>query len=362
MNRRERKRGGGQGSERVGQLVDGRYRLCRLIGKGGMSSVYEATIEGDDRRVAIKLLHPTLASDSDAVARLHREATILSAIKHPNICRIFGVGNTDQGSPYIVMERLCGETLARRIAKDGPFEFSDLATSLKQVLGALEAAHVKGVMHRDLKPENIFLVETRPGTKTIAKLLDFGISSYLDGGPEDRRLTRSGMVMGTPYYMAPEQARGDSSLDQRADLWALGVVMYEALTGQRPFVANNYNTLLIEILRARPKPLADYIPFVPEPLAALFNRALAKDSKERFQSARAFAIAVEQVEKLWGEQGITPPMWSSDAQRRASYDRGPLSEDTEVMVSRFREDGTEVMDDSRRGQLGTDLSETRDEE
>jgi len=257
---------------------------------------------------------------------------------------------------------LGGETLASRIAKDGPFEFSDLATSLKQVLGALEAAHAQGVMHRDLKPENIFLVKTRPGTKTIAKLLDFGISSYLDGRLEDRRLTRSGMVMGTPYYMAPEQARGDSSLDHRADLWAVGVVMYEALTGQRPFVANNYNTLLIEILRARPKPLSDFIPFVPEPLAALLNRALAKDSGERFQSARAFAIAVEHVEKLWGDQSATPPMWSTDDQRRAGYDRGPLSEDTEVMVSRFREDGTEVMDDSLRVQLGTDLSETRDDE
>jgi len=205
----------------------------------------------------VKVLHATHATKKDSIRRFQQEARAAGAIGHPNICGVMDLGTLDDGSPYIVMERLQGETLAERVAAEAGLPFDDVIDILVQVLSGLVAAHEQQIVHRDIKPENIFLTR-RVGCPPLVKVLDFGVSKMT--GPlgasvrqEDLALTRTGMVMGTPYYMAPEQARGERDLDVRVDLYACGVILYEALTGRRPFVALNYNALLVQILTATPR-------------------------------------------------------------------------------------------------------------
>lgn len=282
----------------LGRIIDDKYRIVAAIGEGGMSSIYEAEHLGLDRRVAIKVLHPALADDPEAIARLRHEAKVVSAIGHPNICEVFDMGRTQEGSPYLVMELLVGQSLADRLKNGGPMHFVELAPLLKQILKALDAAHDKGILHRDLKPENVFIEEGRRLARPQAKLLDFGISKSMGYDfIEQQRLTHTGMVMGTPYYMAPEQARGDSGLDQRVDLWAIGVIMYEAMTGRRPFVATNYNALLVKILTSRPRPVQKIDPHIHEGVAAIADRALSKLREDRFQTAQQFIDAITRMER-----------------------------------------------------------------
>ena len=282
----------------LGTVIDEKYRILGVVGEGGMSSIYEAEHIGLDRRVAIKVLHPSLAEDPEAIARLRHEAQVVSTIGHPNICEVFDLGRTESRSPYLVMELLVGESLAERLKARGAMQFLELAPLLKQVLAALQSAHDKGILHRDLKPENVFVESRGRRGKPTAKLLDFGISKSMSYEfQEEQRLTHTGMVMGTPYYMAPEQARGDSGLDQRVDLWAVGVMMYEALSGRRPFVATNYNALLVKILTSRPRPIQKLVPTVPDVAAAIIDRALSKLREDRFQSAREFLSAVSQAQR-----------------------------------------------------------------
>jgi serine/threonine protein kinase len=264
-----------------------------------MSAVYEAKHLGLDRLVALKVLRASSQSkEREALGRLRHEAQVVSAIRHENICEIYDLGATEDGYPYLVMERLLGETLGARIARDAPLSFQEIAPLLQQVLSALSAAHGNGVLHRDLKPENVFVEQGR-GKPTV-KLLDFGISKWMARtGPEDsQKLGLSEAVMGTPYYMAPEQARGDSSLDQRVDLWAIGVILYEALTGRRPFVATNYNALLVKILTSQPRSVERLRPEIHPKVAELVHKALAKPREDRYQSARELQRALVQVAEL----------------------------------------------------------------
>ncbi len=289
-------------------VIDGKYRVNAVIGEGGMSSIYEAEHLGLDRRVAIKVLHPSLAEDPEAIARLRHEAQVVSTIGHPNICEVFDLGRIGSGSPYLVMELLVGESLAERLKIGGPMSFMELSPLLKQVLVALESAHDKGIIHRDLKPENVFIEAPRRGAPQSAKLLDFGISKSMSYEfQEEQRLTHTGMVMGTPYYMAPEQARGDSGLDQRVDLWAVGVMMYEAMTGRRPFVATNYNALLVKILTSRPRPAQKLVPTIPDVVAAIIERALSKLREDRFQTAREFLDALTHAQRLCAAEDPAAP-------------------------------------------------------
>ena len=241
----------------LGKTIGGKYRVRGVLGEGGMGTVFEAEHIALGRSVAVKVLHATQATKKDAVRRFQQEARAAGAIGHPNICGVIDLGTLDDGSPYLVMERLVGETLADRVAAEGGLPFEDVIDILIQVLSGLVAAHEKGIVHRDIKPENIFLTQ-RVGCPPLVKLLDFGVSKMTGGRagairPEDLALTRTGMVMGTPYYMAPEQARGERDLDARVDLYACGVILYEALTGRRPFTAANYNALLMQILTATPR-------------------------------------------------------------------------------------------------------------
>jgi serine/threonine-protein kinase len=217
---------------------------------------------------------------------------VVGTIGHPNICQVYDMGRLDDGSPYLVMERLHGETLAERIQRQGPVPYPALLDVMLQVLNALGAAHQKGIIHRDLKPDNIFLAQPSAGGPELAKLLDFGISKAQTSDETSMRLTRTGMVMGTPYYMAPEQARGERSLDQRVDLWAVGVLIYEGLSGRRPFLARNYNALLVQILTTRHRSVNELVPGLPAALSLLVDKALSKMREDRFQNAGEFQDAL----------------------------------------------------------------------
>jgi len=274
----------------IGQVLGGKYRALRILGEGGMGSVYEAEHVALHRRVAVKVLHPQQAKKKASVQRFQNEAHVAGAIGHPNICEVYDMGELEDGSPFLVMELLQGETLAERIASEGALPFDDIIDVITQVLSGLVAAHEKGIIHRDIKPENVFLT-VRPGLPAMVKLLDFGISKV--AGAEELHLTRTGMVMGTPFYMSPEQARGDRSLDNRVDLYATGVMLYECLTGRRPFHASNYNALLMQILTTDPRPAREVRPAVPEGFEQVISRAMARDREKRYQSASEFQRDVQ---------------------------------------------------------------------
>ena len=262
------------------------------LGEGGMGTVFEAEHIALGRSVAVKVLNHTHATKKDSIRRFQQEARSAGAIGHQNICGVMDLGTLDDGSPYIVMERLQGETLAERVAAEAGLPFDDVIDILVQVLSGLVAAHEQQIVHRDIKPENIFLTR-RVGCPPLVKVLDFGVSKMT--GPlgasvrqEDLALTRTGMVMGTPYYMAPEQARGERDLDARVDLYACGVILYEALTGRRPFVALNYNALLVQILTATPRAASDLRPALPLGFEAVIEKAMARRREDRYATASDF--------------------------------------------------------------------------
>jgi serine/threonine-protein kinase len=274
----------------VGRVLDGKYRLTRLIGKGGMGSVYEAEHTVISRRVAVKLLHPEHAGEGDIATRFVREAQSASAIGHPNIIEIHDVGE-DRGQTYIVMELLEGTSLGALLRDRGRLAPEHAVAVARQVADGLQAAHDKGIVHRDLKADNVFLTrDDRLGEQV--KILDFGISKVT--GPESTELTQSGAVIGTPHYMAPEQARGDSDVDARIDVWALGVMIYQMLTGEFPFPGAVTTEVLVRIMTEPMRPLDR--PEIPDELIEVVERALEKDRDARYRSAAELGRALEPLE------------------------------------------------------------------
>ncbi|MFZ5897243.1 MAG: protein kinase domain-containing protein [Myxococcota bacterium] len=286
-----------------GDLIDDKYRIVRLIGEGGMGAVYEGENARIHRRVAIKVLHAEVASNGDAVARFEREAQAAGRIGSEHIVEVLDLGTLPSGARYLVMEFMDGDSLSRRIKQQGRLAAHELYPIARQLLDALVAAHGAGIVHRDLKPDNVFLLTSRHGNKDFVKLLDFGISKFADIG-SGLSMTRTGVVMGTPYYMAPEQAKGSRELDHRVDLYAVGVVLYEALTGKVPFDAETFNELLFKIVLETPRPIEELVPGVDPNLCGIVRRAMAREPNERFQSAAEFRAALDQ----WASgAGMTAP-------------------------------------------------------
>ncbi len=272
----------------VGTTLEGRYEIVRLIGEGGMGVVYEARHTLIGRRLAVKVIHPEMAGDPDVVQRFHNEARIAAEIGHENIIDVTDMGLLPSGAPFIVMEYLDGESLAQRVLGGGPLPVKEAAEIAICVLDALAVVHEAGVVHRDLKPDNVFLA-VRVGAggreKSVVKLLDFGISKLRPRAAGQVRLTRTGSVMGTPVYMSPEQAAGRKDLDHRTDIYAVGAILYEVLTGRLPFPGETYNEVLAAVLTAELKPPRDLRPDLPPKLDAAICRALARDPNRRFPSA-----------------------------------------------------------------------------
>ncbi len=251
-----------------------------------MGAVYRARDLLSDRLVALKRLHPELASDGTAVRRFQREARIAGRTGHPNIVEVLDIGFAEDGAPYMAMELLRGRNLATVLRKERRLSAGTVARTMVQVLDALSIVHGQGVIHRDLKPDNIFLHRPGDGAPEVVKVLDFGVSKVRGADPDLTTLTRTGVMVGTPHYMSPEQARGTKAVDHRVDLYACGVILYESLCGERPFRGDNYHALLQAILASSPT-RASVLADLPSALVRLVHRCLASDPAERYESAAA---------------------------------------------------------------------------
>jgi Protein kinase domain/PEGA domain len=276
----------------IGLALDNKYRIVRVIGRGGMGVVYEAEHTTLGKRVAIKLMLEKYTGDSEAVARFTREALAASRIGNPHIIDVMDIGTAPDGRSFVVMELLSGAPLSKLIEDGGQIPPQRAISIMRQVLKAVSAAHAKGIVHRDLKPDNIFLLD-HDASADFVKLLDFGISKMIDPDLQvaATKLTTTGVVMGTPLYMAPEQAMG-VDIDHLADIYACGVIMYELLAGKPPFDGATYAVLVAKLLTQEPPFLTEYRPGLSPKLVAAVHRALEKDPAKRFQSADAFSAAL----------------------------------------------------------------------
>ncbi len=281
---------GGSGAlampEVIGTTLSGKYLIVRKIGQGGMGAVYEATHTDINKRVAVKVLLEKYAQREAIVKRLKQEAQLASSVDNEHIISVTDFGTTVDGRTFVVMEYLDGESLAECLSRETKLSEQRILGIVAQTASALAAAHAKGIVHRDIKPENLFILRRKDAD--FVKVVDFGISKSLRASGEEEettRLTQTGMVLGTPLYMSPEQARGDDELDQRVDIYALGVIMYEASTGRVPFVGNNYLSVISQVLNEEPKPLRELRPELSEEFEAVVLKAMSKDVKERYASA-----------------------------------------------------------------------------
>jgi len=282
----------------VGQLLAGKYRIEEKIDEGGMGCVYRATHILMEKTLAIKVLHPALAADDKIVARFTREAKAASRISHPHALTVTDFGESELGVVFLVMEYLRGRTLKDVIRHDGPMPLRRVTEIVRQVSGALEAAHEQGVVHRDLKSDNIMLEETAGGD--WAKVLDFGIAKIQEAADKpDPGLTAPNLIIGTPQYMSPEQCSQASDIDARSDLYSLGVIVYEMLAGHVPFTGDSPTAIMMKHIQEPPPSIHEERPELPAEVGRVVARALAKNPGERFQRAGelsdAFALAASGV-------------------------------------------------------------------
>ena len=292
----------------IGDVIEGKYRILRLLGEGGMGAVFEGENVRIKRRVAIKVLHAAVALDADATKRFEREAQAAGRIGNEHILEVLDLGELPDGDHFMVMEYLDGEALSERIRRRGKLSPDEAVPIFRQLLLGLKAAHSAGIVHRDLKPDNVFLLTEKMGQKDYVKIIDFGISKFQALAGE-MRMTRTGTVMGTPYYMSPEQASGSKEADFRSDIYAVGVMLYEALSGSVPFDAPTFNQLLFRIVLSEPAPIRQLVPDLDEAFASIVSKAMARDMERRFGSADAFILALDN----WGTHGLAvtvPPVAS----------------------------------------------------
>jgi serine/threonine-protein kinase len=292
-----------QNAPLVGKVLEGAYRLTRLIGQGGMGAVYEAVQLRLNKRVAVKLMSRGLATSGEALARFHREAEITSHLGHPHLVNVVDFGTAETGEPYLVMEYLEGEDLDHRIRRVGRMPVPAAVHITRQVASALAAAHAQDIVHRDLKPANVFLMQVA-GEPDFVKVLDFGISKMKAART---KLTRKLTVMGTPNYMAPEQAMGRvDEIDHRADQWSLACIAWEMLSGQGPFVADDSVAVLYQVIHMDPEPLVNRVPNLRPEVESVLRRGLSKRQTDRFPSIREFSRAFEAA-ALGHCAEVTPP-------------------------------------------------------
>ena len=267
----------------IGQTLAGKYRIDARLSSGGMGTVYRGTHVLMEKTVAIKVLRPSLAADEKIVARFSREARAASRISHPNALSVTDFGEDENGIVFLVMEYLSGKTLKQVIRDDGPLSLTRTVEILRQVGDALQVAHSQGVVHRDLKSDNIMLLGTTSGDH--AKVLDFGIAKINEPeGEFDAGLTAPNLVMGTPQYMSPEQCSQDGEIDARSDIYSFGIIMYEMLVGHVPFVGDSATMVMMKHLQEPVPSVLDERQDIPEPVARVVARAMAKVPSNRYQS------------------------------------------------------------------------------
>lgn len=275
-------------SVRPGQILAEKYRVERVLGAGGMGVVVAATHLELDEPVALKFLHPEVAKDPSAFARFAREARASVKIKSEHVARTLDVGRLDDGSPYMVMEYLEGTDLSARLETVGPLPVTDAVDFLVQALDAVSEAHSLGIVHRDLKPSNLFVVRRNDGFE-IVKVLDFGISKITGG---TMQMTSTAAVMGSPYYMSPEQMESAARADARSDIWALGVTLFELLCNQVPFSGQTLPEVCLRVVNQPLPAMLELRPSLPPGLAAVVERCVAKHPEDRFQNVAELARAL----------------------------------------------------------------------
>jgi serine/threonine-protein kinase len=282
-------------SDLVGQVVADRYHVVKKLGEGGMGQVYLAEHVKMGRRSAIKVMNPVMVHDPDAVARFNREASNASRITHPNVCAIYDFGETPDGLIYLAMEFIEGEPLTDVLEREGALPVPRATAIFLQTADALQAAHDLGIVHRDLKPDNIMLSRKKGGGDTV-KVVDFGIAKAVGGDQAGQKVTKTGLVVGTPEFMSPEQLSGDA-LDGRSDLYSLALVFYRMLIGKLPFEATSVQETMIKRLTDDPIKLAEARPDLsfPPGLQPVLDTALARTPMERYQSVAKFAADVAAV-------------------------------------------------------------------
>jgi serine/threonine protein kinase len=304
------------------RVLVGRYRLDERLGAGGMGSIWRAQHLVLAAPVAVKLIDREAVPDEETLGRFMREAQSAATLRSPHVVQILDYG-VDDKLPFIVMELLDGENLAQRLRRLGRLPSADTARIVTHIGRAVGRAHEAGIVHRDLKPENVFLI--RNEDEEIAKVLDFGVAKVSVGalgqvGQEGTR-TRTGSILGTPYYMSPEQAQGNKTVDHRSDLWSLGVIAFECLTGKRPFYSDGLGDLVLQIC-IRDIPIPSEVGSVPLGFDAWFARAVARDPEARFQSARELTDALREV--LGGE--AREVQWTGPEISVTSHDDAPNSQ------------------------------------
>lgn len=315
----------------LGKLLGETYQIVRIVGEGGMGRVYEARhLRLKERRFAVKTLHADLAKNQEIVARFLREAESASSLSHPNVVDVFDVHHLADGTPYFVGEFLDGEEVAEYVRSRGPIEPRMAAAVGRQICRALGAAHARGIVHRDMKPENVFVLKssidalaTGEVHAVTVKVLDFGISKA--GGSEREHLTRTGVIMGTPSYMSPEQARG-KPVDLRADVYSTGAVLYFVLTGKRPFDSEDPTSTISMVLTQDPPRPRSIDPRIPESLELIVQKAMAKEARDRFQTMaeleKALAVFEEGGRMMvhHGVPGSDPPLDLAASSAHRAFD------------------------------------------
>jgi eukaryotic-like serine/threonine-protein kinase len=277
-----------------GQVIDRRFRLINKIADGGMGSVWLAVHETLEREVAIKFMRSDDETTPAIRQRFIAEARVVGRLRHPNIVDVVDSGELDDGTLFIVFEKLVGESLDTLLDRKGWLSVHSAVRIAAEVCRALTPAHAAGVVHRDLKPGNVFLHERGDGA-TIVKILDFGISKIRDAAASGARLTQAGTVIGTPSYMSFEQARGQSDVDHRTDVWAVGVLIYEMLTGRPPFEGEAYGDILDKIIHDEPVSIGQAGRDVPEELVVVADRCMAKDRTQRYATAKELCVELERL-------------------------------------------------------------------
>lgn len=333
-------------AERLGSTIGGKYRVIRFLAEGGMGAVYEAQHLVVKRRFAVKFLRADLARRRDVLLRFKREAEATGALVGENIAAAVDFGIADDGAPYIVMEYLDGVDLGTLLAKEGPLPLARAAELVVQACRGMQEAHAAGVIHRDLKPQNLFVCRRGDGSDLL-KIVDFGVAKLLLGDPTSQ-VTRTGSVVGTPSYLSPEQARGETDVDARADVHALGVILYELLSGRTPYRGDSFNAVIHQIATQPPMPLRCDGREFPQELAEVVERALSSDPAKRQASARQLGLELAPFacREVWPAPTERPSLLepsavlatekASEAENAQSFPGSPLETSDERATPRQR--------------------------